>query len=397
LTQPVRAVLNTVMPGDSDNAIPADAGAPTQEGLADLDPDDAYDVIDENPSRGGGDTLTDLADVLRQAGLAVVEMDGWPGRHRGGAGYNRKPIGIIVHHTASAPSWDGQKDCDFLAKGSDVAPVANLYIDRSGTWHVLAGGATNTNGKGGPWGNVIGVDSANSRVIGIEAGNNGVGEAWPDAMQDSYTAGVAALAERYGIETGNVLAHHEWAPTRKVDPAGPSRFGSVNHSGSWDMDTFRAEVSKKRGWTGAPPVRNQPRPAAAPYVVQAGDNWWSIAAKMLGDPAKNWPVLADANGGRGRVLHPGDVLTMPGATPGAPPGIPAFPGEAKLGDVGALVVTWQQALIAHSVIPDAPENRDGNYDADLERAVRGLQQSWGWSDADGKAGPHTWRKLHGGP
>ena len=26
-----------------------------------------------------------------------------------------------------------------------------------------------------------------------------------------------------------------------------------------------------------------------------------------------------------------------------------------------------------------------------------LQKSWDWSDADGVAGKHTWRKLHGGP
>jgi hypothetical protein len=32
----------------------------------------------------------------------------------------------------------------------------------------------------------------------------------------------------------------------------------------------------------------------------------------------------------------------------------------------------------------------------MTKAVLKLQQSWGWSDADGKAGEHTWRKLHGG-
>jgi LysM repeat protein len=382
----------------SNETVPAEANVPSQEGLADEDPADAYDAVDQEGLRGG-DSLTDLADVLRGAGLTVTEMDGWTGRQRGGAGYNRRPVGIIVHHTASGSSWDGQQDAEYLAKKSAVAPMANLYLDRSGRWWVLAAGATNTNGKGGPWGN-IGADSANSKVIGIEAGNNGVGEAWPDAMQTSYVAGVAALAEHYGIETGNVLAHHEWAPTRKVDPAGPSRFGTVNGSGSWDMDAFRREVSQKRGWTGAPPVRNQPRPAAAPYVVQAGDTWWSIAAKLLGDPAKTWPILADANGGKARVLHPGDVLTVagtapPGTAPGTAPGIPPFPGEAKRGDHGPLVVAWQEALIAHGVIADTPGNHDGDYGGGLEAAVKKLQVSWGWSDADGKAGPHTWRKLHG--
>ena len=74
--------------------------------------------------------------------------------------------------------------------------MANLYLERSGRWWVLAAGATNTNGKGGPWGRIP-ANSANSKVIGIEAGNNGIGEAWPEGMQESYTTGVAALAKHY--------------------------------------------------------------------------------------------------------------------------------------------------------------------------------------------------------
>jgi nucleoid-associated protein YgaU len=109
-----------------------------------------------------------------------------------------------------------------------------------------------------------------------------------------------------------VLAHHEWAPTRKEDPAGPSRFGSVNPSKSWDMDAFRRDVNAKRGSTEALPVLNRAQPAVATYVVQAGDAWWSIAAKTMGDPAHNWTVLADGNGGRDRVLHPGSVHALPG-------------------------------------------------------------------------------------
>jgi hypothetical protein len=27
--------------------------------------------------------------------------------------------------------------------------------------------------------------------------------------------------------------------------------------------------------------------------------------------------------------------------------------------------------------------------------VLALQRSWGWSDADGIAGQHTWKRLHG--
>ena len=390
-----------------------DAQRVAMEGLADCRDEDSFDAGDpepgdRGPGGGGGRFLTDLADVLRGAGLTVEEHDGWQQRHRSSGGYNGGPVGIIVHHTASPASWDGQRDVDFIAVGCDVAPMANLYLDRKGRWWVLAAGASNTNGKGGPWG-PLPLDSANSRVIGIEAGNDGVGEVWPDVMQDSYVAGVAALASHYGVDTGNVLAHHEWAPARKVDPAGPSRFGAINGSKSWDMDTFRAAVDAKRGNPSPPPTTRivQPKVSTngATYVVQPGDAWWSIAQKAMGDPATTWPVLAEANGGSARVLHPGDVLTIPGGSSAGPgPGgagggdgsIPPYPGDAERGQTGPVVTAWQEALIARGVSSDTLANHDGVYGEGMEKAVRKLQESWGWTDADGKAGSHTWRKLFGG-
>jgi hypothetical protein len=373
-----------------------DATRVAVDAFADCDPLDAVDSRDPPPgsTSRGGRALFDLADVLRRAGLRVREIDGWQQRQRGGTGYGQEdPIGIVVHHTASSSSWDGEPDVNYLAVQCDVAPMSNLYVDRSGQWWVIAGGATNTNGTGGPWG-PIPLDSANSRVIGIEAGNNGVGEPWPDVMQDAYVAGVAALADAYGVEAGNILAHHEWAPTRKLDPAGPSRFGSINSSQSWDMDRFRAAVSEARGHSS--PVRlnvSRPPASANTFLVRPGDSWWSIAERTMGDPLREWRKLADANGGPGRLLHPGDVLTIPGRAP--TPGTPPFPGEARLHDHGRVVLAWQKALIAHDVISDIAANRDSDYGDGMFEAVLRLQRSWGWSDADGVAGKHTWSRLHG--
>jgi LysM repeat protein len=368
--------------------------------LADTDPEDAIDAADPPPgvTSRGGQVLTNLAEILRDAGLDVVELDGWQQRQRGGSGYEPNPIGIIVHHTASSSSWDGKRDAEYIGRDCDVAPMANLYIARNGTWWVLAAGASNTNGTGGPWG-PIPVDSANSRVIGIEAGNNGIGEPWPDVMQTSYVKGVAALADKFDIDGANILAHHEWAPTRKVDPAGPSRFGSINASQSWDMKVFRDAVNKARGQAAPIKTPKGPHKKAKTYVVRPGDTWWAIAQRLLGDPAANWPKLAEANGGTKRVLRSGDVLKIPGAPPDdddAPPTIPAFPGEAKRPDRGPVVLAWQQALISRHVIRDRPANRDSEYGDGMHNAVVGLQRSWGWSDADGVAGKHTWSKLHGG-
>ena len=61
-----------------------------------------------------------------------------------------------------------------------------------------------------------------------------------------------------------------------------------------------------------------------------------------------------------------------------------------------MVLAWQEALIAHGVIADTPGNRDSVFGEGLERKVLELQQSWGWTDADGVAGSHTWSKLQGG-
>ena len=186
--------------------------------------------------------LTDLADVLRRAGLTVIELDGWPYRARGSGGFDAgRPTYVMVHHTASPPSSSGENDAWYCAEGDEDAPLSNLCLDRDGAWWVLAGGATNTNGKGGP---VQGVpaDSMNTYAIGIEA-NGGYGEPWPAAQTDSYLSGVRALCDAYGIE--HVLAHFEWAPTRKVDPAGVSPWSG--DSSSWDMDAFRRDLEQMGG------------------------------------------------------------------------------------------------------------------------------------------------------
>jgi len=105
----------------------------------------------------------------------------------------------------------------------------------------MAAGATNTNGKGGPLG-PLSLDNANSRVIGIEAANNGVDEPWPKVQQNNYQILVRALCKAYSIPTTNVYSHYEWAPTRKIDPAGPSRWQDNPSTKPWIMDKFRTEL-----------------------------------------------------------------------------------------------------------------------------------------------------------
>ena len=193
--------------------------------------------------------LTNLADVVRDAGLDVAEVPGWQTRMRGGTGghatggYVGNPTHVMVHHTAS--SWPTIQDVQYLATGHQYAPVSNLHLARDGLVTVIAAGATNTNGAGGP---VDGCpkDSMNSRAIGIEAGNNGTGEPWPAVQQNVYVRLCAALCMAYRIPVSRVLAHFEWAPTRKIDPAGPSVWANMSDQYMrWNMEDFRESVAAR--------------------------------------------------------------------------------------------------------------------------------------------------------
>ena len=66
------------------------------------------------------------------------------------------------------------------------------------------------------------------------------------------------------------------------------------------------------------PVQPGPTPqaAAGTTVVQAGDGWIRVAQRALGD-GNRFRELQALNGGPDRVLHPGDVLVLPG--PATPP------------------------------------------------------------------------------
>ncbi len=169
------------------------------------------------------------------------------------------------------------------------------------------------------------------------------------------------------------LSHSEWT-SRKIDPAGPSRFGSINSVQTWDMNKFRAAVDIKRGAPASTTsnVTSRPGPSGTDtYVIRPRDTWWTIAERTMGDPMKNWSVLADANGGQDSVLFAGAVLTIPGS--GSKPAVAAksveFPGEAKLGTAGPVVLGWQKALIDRGVIADTSGNRDSDYGQGLERPL----------------------------
>lgn len=191
--------------------------------------------------------LLDLADVCRAAGLTVNEGDGrWHFRARSSGGYAPgRPTHVMWHHTASGPSWDGQRDYDYLATGKLYAPISNLYIDRRGVVWIIAGGATNTNGTGQDvWGGGVPTNRMNEYAIGVEMGNNGVGEVWPAAQRQAAIKLAVALHRAYNIPIGHNRAHFEWRPAGKIDPAGPpSPWARADDRYlRWNMDQFRGDI-----------------------------------------------------------------------------------------------------------------------------------------------------------
>lgn len=215
--------------------------------------------------------LTNLATWIREAGCNVREYPGWQTRVRGGGPYSSMPLAVFWHHTASPKSWDGQRDADYIAKGDPNAPLSNLYIDRTGLVWVLAAGPTNTNGKGGPMSfsrGTVPLDGANSRVIGIEMGNDGVGEPWPQAQIDACFRVSNVCNSQCGNQPTDISGHWNWAPSRKIDPAratsvqGPWVPRSANSSGTWNLDDMRNECVKRSS--------TQPQPVPPPTPENGG-------------------------------------------------------------------------------------------------------------------------------
>ena len=161
--------------------------------------------------------LTDLADVLRKAGLKVVEVDGWKTR---GHGPMKRVTGIVWHHTATPASYPGDYPSLRVVRDGHSklpGPLCNLGLGRNGTYYVVAAGFGYHAGAVKPqYVDVVDNDTA----IGIEAENDGLSGVWPKAQYDAYVAGAAALSAHYGVPVSRNLGHKEISTAGKIDPHG---------------------------------------------------------------------------------------------------------------------------------------------------------------------------------
>lgn len=186
--------------------------------------------------------LSNLDVVLRKAGLTVVETPGWETRaYPKWGGFAQKPTHVMVHHTASNTSV--ANDLNYILTNA-LSPIGNIYLARDGSVHLVAAGTAVTNGAGhDSWGGGVPDNMMNHYSIAIEAANAGTGEPWPKPQTDAYVLLCAALCQEYDIPVNHVRAHFEWAPTRKIDPAGASPWATG--AAKWDMVAFRSDVAEK--------------------------------------------------------------------------------------------------------------------------------------------------------
>jgi hypothetical protein len=175
-----------------------------------------------------------LADVARDAGLRVKEVDGW--KTRGGLidgwGLPLDPRVVICHHTAESASSYPAGGLRVVTYGREglAGPIANYYLSRDAIVYVVASGVSNNAGTGNA--RVAGYPGwyGNGKTIGIEAADDGSGDPYPPAMYDAYVTLCAAICQHEGWPAGRVLGHKEWSTTGKPDP-------------TFDMPEFRAEVA----------------------------------------------------------------------------------------------------------------------------------------------------------
>ncbi len=171
--------------------------------------------------------MIEFGNILRAAGLTVVETPGW--RTRGHDG-TFVPVGGVWHHTA------GNKDLGVVLNGrADLAgPLAQLYHGRDGTWTVVCAGVAWHAGGGSqsvldnvrrgvaPTGDAAALSliddcgDGNHLLLGIESEGGVAGEDWPPAQIESLAIGSAAISRALGWDHNHWIHHREWT-ARKTD------------------------------------------------------------------------------------------------------------------------------------------------------------------------------------
>lgn len=171
-----------------------------------------------------------LPELLKDAGLHVVEVAGWENRGRPASKGPFHPVGVLWHHTGDKNG--GLNYARWLAEvgRSDLpAPLCHLSIGRDGTVYVVAAGRANHAGVAKPSGSVAGGDG-NALYVGVECQNTG-SEGWSKPQHAAMVTTGVVLGRLLGCSSSAQRGHKETSVTGKWDP------------GKLDMDTFRGQIA----------------------------------------------------------------------------------------------------------------------------------------------------------
>ena len=198
--------------------------------------------------------ITWVVPVLQSVGIRVVTHKGWLTRGLTTA-QRFTPTHVVWHHDASAkgdsPGVPQYMIDNFASAG------AQIWVDRYGTWHIIASGRAAHAGK------VVKGKPGNHDSIGIETDHT-VNEVWPEALLLSLRKGTAAILKHMKEGPSSLEFHKTIAPGRKIDPDG------------LDLTQERQRVAAF--W------QETPRPPSSyPYKRQAGPKEHEAVDLALGE------------------------------------------------------------------------------------------------------------------
>jgi hypothetical protein len=212
-----------------------------------------------------------LADIHRDAGLAVIEHTGWQTRTmRPFDDY--KPIGLLNHHTAGSSiltdypnppyylNGSLEEKCNLTIRGDGVVVILNAgwafdsgYGDRKvlsavGSDTPLPAPSDTYNSSGQPAGSNPGV-GGNAWFIDNEVQHLGNGTYIAAAQRDALIRSNAAICAHMGWDPATrLLGHREWT-TRKIDPrwsgfTNPMPLIRQDTQGAMDMPLTDEDIQK---------------------------------------------------------------------------------------------------------------------------------------------------------
>ena len=198
-------------------------------------------------------TIPWLIDVLREAGVPVVEEGNWRDRSVGGA---FDPIGVLWHHTAARSSpANPAPSVGIVINGRPdlVGPLCHALVDYNGVFHLIAAGRANHAGEARASGPIPAGDG-NTMLIGWEIDYEGdPSKASPQHMTDAQyqnsVAATGAVLRQLGRDASYARGHRETSVTGKPDPA------------FIDLDVMRADVAAWMAGGRVGDVRHQTRNA----------------------------------------------------------------------------------------------------------------------------------------